>query len=116
MFQELSMHVNSSEIENAVLIKLEGEMMLGQEADEFHEAIRKGIEMHKDKIVIDLANVKFITSWGIGILIHGYTTATKAGRAFNLVSVPEKIKNTFRITKIDTIFQQFDSLGEALTT
>ena len=108
------MHIKSSEIENSMLIELEGEMMMGQESDEFQQAVKKGIEKNNNKIVVDLANVKFITSWGIGILIHGYTTATKAGRTFTLAAVPEKIKDTFRKTKIDTIFLQFDSVREAL--
>lgn len=107
------MNVNVKETDNVVIIILQGEMMLGYEAEDFHNAIRSSIENKKD-VVVDLSEVKFISSWGIGILIHGYTTATQAGRTFRLASVPDKIKVNFKKIKIDTIFQQFNSVDEAL--
>jgi anti-sigma B factor antagonist len=64
--------------------------------------------------VVDLSEVKFITSWGIGILIHGYTIATNGGSSFKLAAVPEKIKETFSKIKIDTIFKQYNTVEEAL--
>ena len=108
------MKVKTREIENAVIINLEGEMMLGYEANDFHEAIQSAIEKSKKNIVIDLCEVKFISSWGIGILIHGYTTATNEGISFKLARVPANINQTFRKIKIDTIFKQFESVEEAL--
>ncbi|MBE0571698.1 MAG: STAS domain-containing protein [Ignavibacteriaceae bacterium] len=108
------MKVKTRETENAVIIDLEGEMMLGYEANDFHEAINLSIEKHKLNIVIDMCEVKFISSWGIGILIHGYTTSTNAGVSFKLACVPKKIKETFTKIKVDKIFQQFNSVEEAL--
>jgi anti-anti-sigma factor len=108
------MKVKINEAENGVVIALEGEMMLGYEANDFHEAIQSTLENNKKNIVVDLCQVKFISSWGIGILIHGYTTATNAGGSFKLACVPENIKDTFKKIKIDTIFQQFASVEEAL--
>jgi anti-sigma B factor antagonist len=106
------MKINVRETENAVIIKLEGEMMLGYEANDFHEAVRSAIEKKKN-LVVDLSEVKFISSWGIGILIHGYTTATNGGSKFNLAAVPKNVKETFQKIKIDTIFKQFDNVEEA---
>lgn len=107
------MNVNVNETEKAVIIKLEGEMMLGYEANDFHEAVRSSIEKNKN-VLVDLSEVKFISSWGIGILIHGYTTATNGGSKFGLVAVPENVKETFQKIKIDSIFRQFGSVEEAL--
>jgi anti-sigma B factor antagonist len=108
------MKVKTREIENAVIINLEGEMMLGYEANDFHEAIQSAIEKSKKNIAIDLCEVKFISSWGIGILIHGYTIATNEGISFKLACVPANINQTFTKIKIDTIFKQFESVEEAL--
>ncbi len=108
------MNVKVSESEQAILIKLEGEMMLGYEANDFHEAIKSSLEKKKKNVVVDLSEVKFITSWGIGILIHGYTTASNEGTSFKLAAVPEKVKETFSKIKIDSIFQQYNSVEEAL--
>jgi len=106
--------VNINETENAVIIKLQGEMMLGYEANDFHEAIRSAVEKGKKNIVVDMCEVKFISSWGIGILIHGYTTATNAEGTFKLACVPANIKETFKKIKIDSIFPQFSRVEEAL--
>lgn len=108
------MKVNVKESETAIVIKLEGEMMLGYEANDFHEAIRSSLEKNKKNIIIDMCEVKFISSWGIGILIHGYTTATNAGGSFKLACVPVNIKETFKKIKIDSIFEQFNTVEQAL--
>ena len=108
------MKLNVNETEKAVVIKLEGEMMLGYEANDFHEAVRSSIEKNKKNVVVDLSEVKFISSWGIGILIHGYTTATNGGTKFLLAAVPENVKETFQKIKVDSVFKQFSSVEEAL--
>ena len=108
------MKVQVNETESATIIKLEGEMMLGYEANDFHEAISSTLEKNKKTIVVDMCEVKFISSWGIGILIHGYTTATNAGGSFKLACVPENIKETFSKIKVDKIFQQYNNVEEAL--
>ena len=48
------------------------------------------------------------------MLIHGYTTAQNRDVSFKLVSVPEAINETFRKIKIENIFQQFDTVDDAL--
>jgi len=108
------MKVHINETVNAIVIKLEGEMMLGYEANDFHEAIQSSLENNKKNIIVDMCEVKFISSWGIGILIHGYTTATNAGGSFKLACVPGNINETFKKIKIDSIFQQYNSVEEAL--
>ncbi|MGB5895572.1 MAG: STAS domain-containing protein [Ignavibacteriaceae bacterium] len=108
------MDVKTNETENGVVITLEGEMMLGYEANDFHEAIENAIERDKKKIVVDLSNVKFISSWGIGILMYGYTTATNKGGEFKLAAVSEKIIEILKKTKLDGIFDKYASVEEAL--
>ena len=108
------MKINVNETDKAIIINLEGEMMLGYEANDFHESVRNSIEKNKKNIVVDMREVKFISSWGIGILIHGYTTATNGGSTFYLASVPKNVKEVFQKIKVDSIFSQFSSVEEAL--
>ena len=108
------MKVSVSETDNAVIIKLEGEIMLGYEANDFHEAVRGSIEKNKKNIIVDMSAVKLISSWGIGILMYGYTTATNAESKFNLAGVPKNIRETFQKIKVDAIFKQFNSVEEAM--
>jgi anti-sigma B factor antagonist len=108
------MEVKTNETENGVVITLEGEMMLGYSANDFHEAIKNAIDNNKKKIVVDLSKVQFITSWGIGILIYGHTTTTNLGGEFKLAGVSEKISEIFKKIKIDNVFEKYDTVEEAL--
>ena len=108
------MEVKTNETENGVVIKLEGEMMLGYSANDVHEAIENAIEKNKKKIVVDLSDVQFISSWGIGILMYGYTTTTNYGGKFRLAAVSEKISTVLKKIKIDNVFEKFATVEEAL--
>ena len=108
------MQVSVEEHGDAIVIKLQGEMMLGYEANDFHEAILKALEKNEKKIVIDMTNVHYITSWGIGILIYGYTTATNAGGKFKLAAVPENINAVIKKIKLEKVFEKYATVEEAL--
>jgi anti-sigma B factor antagonist len=108
------MEVKTNETDAGVVIKLEGEMMLGYSANDFHEAIKNAIEKNKKKIVVDLSDVQFISSWGIGILIYGYTTTTNYGGKFRLAAVSEKISAALKKIKIDNVFEKYVTVEEAL--
>ncbi len=110
------MEVRTIETENGVVITLEGEMMLGYSANDFHESIEHAIEINKKKIVVDLSNVQFISSWGIGILMYGHTTTTNLGGEFKLAGVSDKISEIFKKIKIENIFRQYKSVEEALSS
>lgn len=109
------MNVKTNVTDEGVVIKLEGEMMLGYEANDFHEAIKNAMQHKKKKVVIDLSNVHFISSWGIGILMYGYTTTTNMGGEFKLAALSEKIDNVLKTTKLDKIFSKYPTVEEALT-
>ena len=87
---------------------------MGSEANNFQQAIQNCIAENKKNVIVDPGALKFISSWGIGMLIHGYTTAQNRDTSFKLVAVPDVINETFRKIKINTIFQQFNSLEDAL--
>jgi anti-sigma B factor antagonist len=108
------MNVKTKETENGLVITLEGKMMLGYEANDFHEAIENAMEKNRKKIVVDLSDVQFISSWGIGILMYGYTTTTNYGGKFRLATVSEKIIDVFKKIKIDNFFEKYTSVEEAL--
>ena len=108
------MKITTKDFDNAAVICLAGEMMLGYEAQDFHDAIHNSLEKNKKKIVIDLSNVQFISSGGIGILIHGYTTVNNKEGSFFLAAVPDIVNDSLKKTKLDTVFTKFATVDEAL--
>ena len=108
------MKIEMTETENGAVIKMVGKMMLGYSANDFHEAVLSPIEKDKKNIVVDLHEVETITSWGIGMLMFDFTTATNGGGTFKLAAMPQDIKNILVKVKLDKIFEQFDTVEEAL--
>jgi anti-sigma B factor antagonist len=98
----------------AVVIELKGNVMGGQEASEFSETLRKLIEENKKNIVIDLAEVKFMNSSGLGMLISGYTTVKNGGGEYKIANATEKINSLLVMTKLITIFDNYDSVEDAV--
>ena len=98
----------------AVVIEMKGNVMGGPETQEFHELIKKLLTEGKKNIVVDLGGVKFMNSTGLGMLIGAFTSVKNAGGRFVLANATEKIESLLVITKLITIFENFDSVDKAI--
>lgn len=108
------MKIKTTEKYEAVVIELKGNVMGGEDTKEFNELLHKLIEEGKTRIVINLADVKFMNSSGLGMLIGGLTTMKKAEGQYKLANVTEKIESLLIITKLITIFETYDSVDDAI--
>lgn len=108
------MKIKTNEKYNAVVIELKGNVMGGPEAQEFNDMLHKYVENGKKNIVVDLASVKFMNSSGLGMLISGYTTMKNNGGQMKLANATEKINSLLVITKLITIFENYDSVEKAV--
>lgn len=108
------MKIKVSEKYEAVVIELKGNVMGGPEAQEFSDLLHKFLDEGKKHVVVDLASVKFMNSSGLGMLISGFTTMKNGGGALKLANATEKINSLLVITKLITIFENFDSIEEAV--
>ncbi len=108
------MKIRIEERYEAVIIELKGNIMGGPEAQEFSDAIKKMLTENKKHIVVDLAEVKFMNSSGLGMLISGLTTARNGDGNLKLACVTEKIHSLLMITKLITIFETFEAVDDAV--
>ena len=108
------MKTKVSEKYNAVIIELKGDVMGGDDTKEFNELLHKLIDEGKKNIVVDLGDVKFMNSSGLGMLISGLTTVKKAEGSLKLARVGEKIQSLLIITKLIQIFESFESVDDAV--
>ena len=85
------------------------------EVDQFmvRDRIQKLAKQGKTQLVVDLTDVKYINSCGLGSLVCGLTTVRKAGGDLRLVGVGPDVAEVLRITKLDTIFQLYHTISEA---
>jgi anti-sigma B factor antagonist len=110
------MKTKVSERYNAVIIELKGNVMGGEDTKEFNDLLHKFIDEGKKNIVVDLHDVKFMNSSGLGMLIGGLTTMKKAEGIFRLSRVTDKIESLLIITKLITIFETYKTIDEAVAS
>ena len=108
------MRIKTSEKYSAVVIELKGNVVGGPDSEEFSNLLHKYLDEGKNNIVVDLGSVKFMNSSGLGMLISGFTTMKNGGGSMKLANATEKINSLLVITKLITIFENFNSVEEAV--
>lgn len=99
-----------------VILALSGKIMGGPEATEINDLINRLIDEQKTKIVMDLKNVELMNSSGLGILIGAVHLLKNNQGGLRLIHVPDKIKSLLKSTKLNTVFDVFGTLEEAVAS
>lgn len=98
---------------NVVVIGLSGKLMGGEETALFQGTVHEYLNLNKNRFVIDLKNVEWTNSLGLGMLIGGLTAAVKAEGRLVLANITN-IENILAITRLVRVFDTFDSVEEAI--
>jgi anti-sigma B factor antagonist len=110
------MKIKINERYEAVVLELKGNVMGGEDTKDFNEMLHKLIDKGQKNIIIDLSEVKFMNSSGLGMLIGGLTTMKKAEGNLKLARVTDKIESLLIITKLITIFEFYETVDEAVAS
>ena len=108
------MRLTDRELEGVVVLEPKGKIMGGPDASLLHDKLYEFIEQDKKRVVIDLSQVDWMNSTGLGILISGYTTLRNTEGELKLANVTEKIQSLLTITKLVTVFEAYDSVEAAV--
>jgi anti-sigma B factor antagonist len=106
--------VQISEREGIDIISLSGKIMGGPEAGEINEKINELIDEDKKNIIIDLSDVDWMNSSGLGILIGAVTTLKNNEGQLALVNISDRIRNLLKITKLIDVFDVHDDFDSAI--
>lgn len=110
------MRLSDREQDGVVILEPRGKIMGGPDASLLHDKLYEFIEKDKKKVVIDLSQVDWMNSTGLGILISGYTTLRNTNGELKLANVTEKIQSLLTITKLVTVFEAYDTVDEAVNS
>ena len=110
------MEYNVDDRQNAVVLALEGNILGGPDGTRLHDTLRQLKEQGKKNVVVDLSKAAFMSSSGLGMLISAMTTMRNAGGDVRLASSPDKIQQLIRLTKLDSVFQQYSNVDEAVVS
>ena len=98
---------------NVVTLKVSGKIMGGEETTMFHGKIHEYIELNKKSFVVDLKDVDWMNSVGLGMLISSLTTVKNAGGRLVLANI-DKIESILTITRLISVFEHYDSHDAAV--
>jgi anti-sigma B factor antagonist len=91
-----------------------GRITLGEGSSIFREALRELVAKGQKKILLNLADVSYIDSSGIGELVSGFTTVTNQGGQLKLLNLNKRVKDLLQITKLYTVFEVFEDEATAV--
>jgi anti-sigma B factor antagonist len=110
------MNYSVSEQDDIIIISLAGKIMGGPEATEINEKFNQLIDEKKLKVVIDLSEVDWMNSSGLGILIGAVSLYKNNDGQLRIINVSDRIQNLLKITKLAGIFETSNSLEEAISS
>lgn len=87
---------------------------LGEGASSFRDTIRELAAKGDKKILLNLSDVSYIDSSGIGEMVSGFTTVTNHGGQLKLLGLSKRVKDLLQITKLYTVFEVFDDEAAAV--
>jgi len=110
------MKIETRTVGDIRILDCSGKITLGEGTMAVRNTVRDILKNNGKKIILNLADVNYIDSSGIGELVSTYTTVTNAGGQLKLLSLTKKIQELLAITKLLTVFQVFNSESEALAS
>ncbi len=108
------MDITNKEIDGVSVVALDGRIVLGEESNALRERVKALIAEGKKKIVLNMADVKYIDSAGLGILVAAHVSANKQGAALHLSNLGNKFHDVLQLTRLLTVFSVYDSEAEAI--
>ncbi len=94
-------------LEGVMVVDCSGRVVFGEESASLRDTIKK-LLLDNPRIVLNLREVNFIDSGGLGTLVSLYTTARNAGGALKLARLTQRVGDLLQVTKLVTIFEVFD--------
>ncbi|HEX3644727.1 MAG TPA: STAS domain-containing protein [Vicinamibacterales bacterium] len=108
------MQIEERAVGDVVLLDLKGKITLGEGDELLKDKVNSLVNQGHKKIVLNLADVPYIDSAGLGEVVRTYTTVSRQGGSLKLLNLTKRITDLLSITKLLTVFETFDSENEAV--
>jgi anti-sigma B factor antagonist len=110
----MALRITESESDGITILTLSGRVTLGEESNQLRTRIKDVLGKGKTRLILDLADVGYIDSAGLGTLVAGYTSAQNQGASMKLANLTKKFREQLHITKLVTVFDVYDSVADAV--
>ena len=99
---------------DVTILDVEGKILLGEGDVQLKRKIDELIERNETKLLLNLANVPYMDSGGLGEIVRSYTTVKRAGGELKLLNATKRISDLLTITKLITVFEIFEDEAAAI--
>ena len=110
------LNISERQAGDVTVLDASGKITIGEGSVSLRGAIRRLIEEGKKKILLNLANVSYVDSSGIGELVSSFTTINREGGQLKLLNLSPKIQDLMTITKLLTVFDVYEDETSALNS
>jgi anti-sigma B factor antagonist len=112
----VALTIASREVDGVTVLDLSGRITLGEGSVQVRDAIRDLIGKGQKKILLNLGDVTYIDSSGLGEMVSAYTTARNQSASLKLLQLNKKVKDLLQLTKLYTVFDIYDDEASGIAS
>ena len=112
----MALKMTKREVEGVSVVALDGRIVLGEESNALREKLKSLIAEGKKKIVLNMDNIKYIDSSGLGALVAAHCSTKTQGASLRLCHLGSKFQEVMQITKLLTVFEVCDTEAAAVAS
>ena len=110
----MSVKLNTRQVGDVSVVDVAGRITLGEGSSALRDLMRELVGKGQKKILLNLGEVSYIDSSGIGELVSGFTTVTNNGGELKLLNLNKRVKDLLQITKLYTVFDVHEDEASAI--
>ena len=110
----MSFKISQRKTESVTVLDMNGRIVLGEETTRLLETLKELAAGGEKKILLNLAEVSYVDSAGLGVLVRSDTAVTELEGQIKLLNVPGKVQTLLKITKLHHLFETFDDEASAV--
>ena len=108
------MQIHQRSVGDVTVVDLNGKMTLGEGDELLRDKVNSLIQQGQRKIILNLSEVPYIDSAGLGEIVRTYTTVSRQGGSLKLLNLTKRIQDLLAITKLLTVFETFENEQDAI--
>jgi anti-sigma B factor antagonist len=112
----VALTIASREVDGVTVLDLSGRITLGEGSVQLRDAIRDLIGKGQKNILLNLGDVTYIDSSGLGEMVSAYTTARNQSASLKLLQLNKKVKDLLQLTKLYTVFDIYDDEASGIAS
>jgi len=112
----VSMKATVRQVDSVTVVDVSGRITLGEDCKQLREVIREKLAKNHKNLLLNLADVTYIDSSGIGELVSAYTAVSNQGGQLKLLNLTRRVHDLLQITKLYTVFDIHDDEAKAISS